>query len=224
MTAFLYPLVGLLLVSLVIIPPNPAAAQAPATDLRTFITAPHGHGLPYAEAHAYGPAAVPELVAMLSDPSLEPHWTKVVAALGCIEDASAVQPLMDFMKRYQGPVSADIFRAILSVLPAIGQIAYRGDPTALKIITDFVDPGAYLKYGIGFVYGRYRDAALAEILGPMDIMALGVSGRPEALAALKKMLDDPAFRQEWRDNVTEAIDVNGKMATLGPEKVFGAGL
>ena len=55
-------------------------------------------------------------------------------------------------------------------------------------------------------------------------MALGVSGRPEALALLKKMLDDPAFRKDWRDNVTEAIDVNGKMSTLGPEKVFGAGL
>jgi len=224
MTSFLYPLVGVLFASLVLIPPNPAAAQAPTTDLRTFITTVHLHGLPYAEAHAYGPGAVPELVAMLSDPSLEPHWTKVVAALGCIEDSSAVPPLMDFMKRFQGPVSPDVFRAILSVLPALGQIAYRGDPTALKIITDFADPGAYQKYGIGFVYGRYRNDALPEILGPIDIMALGVSGRPEALALLQKMLDDPAFRKDWRDNVTEAIDVNGKMSTLGPEKVFGAGL
>jgi len=224
MPPFVWMFVGLLITSLVIVPANPAGAQAPPTDLRSFITAAHAHGLPYAQAHAYGPAAVPELVAMLSDPSLEPHWTKVVAALGCIEDASAVQPLMDFMKRYQGPVSADILRAVLSVLPALGQIAYRGDPTALNIITDFADPGAYLKYGIGFAYGRYSGATLVEVLGPMDIMALGVSGRPEALALLKKMLDDPAFRQDWRPNVTEAIEVNGKMSTLGPEKVFGAGL
>ncbi len=55
----------------------------------------------------------------------------------------------------------------------------------------------------------------------MDIMALGVSGRAEALALLKRMLSDPNLRKEWRDNVTEAIDVNVKMSSLGPEKVFG---
>jgi hypothetical protein len=157
---------------------------------------------------------------MLKDPSLEPYWTNIVATLGCIEDASAVQPLMDFMKRQRGAISADAFRAVLSVLPAIGQIAYRGDPAALKIITDFADPGAYKSYRIRFVYGRYRDAALAEVLGRMDIIALGVSGRAEALTLLKRMLNDPALRKEWRDNVTEAIDVNVKMSTLGPEKVF----
>jgi hypothetical protein len=221
MTAFLASLVGLLFVFPVIISTNPAAAQAPSVDLRTFVTSLHSHGLPYAEAHAYGPQAVPELVAMLWDPSLEPHWTKIVATLGCIEDASAVQPLMDFMRRQQGAISADTFRAVLSVLTAIGQIAYRGDPAALKIITDFVDPGAYKSYGIGFVYGRYHDAALAEVLGRMDIAALGVSGRPEALALLKGMLNDPALRKDWRDNVAEAIDVNVKMRSLGPEKVFG---
>jgi hypothetical protein len=242
MAAFLSSLVGLLFLLLVFIGTGTAAAQMPSAsptaspggvtspaaptsatpvDLRTFVTAPHFHGLPYAEAHAYGPKAVPELVAMLKDRSLEPHWTKIVATLGCIGDASAVQPLMDFMKRQKGTISADAFRAVLSVLTAIGQIAYGGDPAALKIITDFADPGAYKKYGIHFVYDRYRDAALADVLVPMDIMALGVSGRAEALTLLKRMLNDTALRKEWRTNVTEAIDINVKMSSLGPEKVFG---
>jgi len=195
--------------------------RAGPVDLRTFVTTAYVHGLPYAEAHAYGPQAVPELVAMLKDPSLEPHWTNIVATLGCIEDASAVQPLMDFMKRQRGAISADAFRAVLSVLTAIGQIAHGGDPAALKIITDFADPRAYKTYGVRFVYGRYRDAALADVLVPTDIMALGVSGRAEALTLLKRMLNDPALRKEWRDNVTEAIDLNVKMSSLGPEKVFG---
>jgi hypothetical protein len=189
-------------------------------DLRTFVTTMHIHGLPYAEAHAYGPQAVPALVAMLKDPSLEPYWTNIVATLGCIEDASAVEPLMDFMKRQRGTISADAFRAVLSVLPAIGQIAYRGDAAALKVITDFADPGAYKSYRVRFAYGRYREDTLAEILGRMDIMALGVSGRPEALTLLKRMQSDPNLRKEWRDNVAEAIDVNVKMSSLGPEKVF----
>jgi hypothetical protein len=221
MSGYLSSLVGLLF--LVFTPTYFAAAQVPSMDLRTFVTAQHIHGLPYAEAHAYGPRAVPELVAMLKDPSLEPHWTNIVATLGCIGDASAVQPLMDFMKRQHGTISADVFRAVLSVLTAIGQIAYHGDPAALKIITDFADPGAYKSYGIDFVYGRYHGDALGEILARMDIRALGESGRPEALALLKGMRNDLALRKERRDNVTEAIDINEKMSRLGPEKVFVEG-
>jgi hypothetical protein len=157
---------------------------------------------------------------MLNDPSLEGHWAKIVVTLGFIEDASAVQPLMDFMKRQAGPISSDAFRAILSVLPAVGQIAYRGDPTALQIITAFVDPGAYRTYGIDFVYSRYHDDAIGEVLRRADIMALGVSGRPEALALLKQMLGDPALPSAWKSEVTNAIDVNVKMSTVGPERVF----
>ena len=51
-------------------------------------------------------------------------------------------------------------------------------------------------------------------------MALGVSGRPEALALLRQMGNDPALRQAWKSEVTDAIDLNVKMNTLGPEKVF----
>jgi hypothetical protein len=189
-------------------------------DLRTFVTSIYAHGLPYADAHAYGPDAVPALVAMLNDRSLEAYWANIVVTLGFIEDASAVQPLMDFMKRQTGPISPDAFRAILSVLPAVGQIAYRGDPTALQIITDFVDPGSYRSYGIDFVYSRYHDDAIGEVLGRANIMALGVSGRPEALALLKQMSADPALRPAWKSEVTNAIDVNVKMSTLGPERVF----
>jgi hypothetical protein len=205
---------------LVFLASNRALAQTPSVDLRTFVTSTYAHGLPYVDAHAYGTDAVPSLVAMLTDRSLEPHWAKIVVTLGFIEDASAVQPLMDFVKQQTGPISSDAFRAILSVLPAVGQIAYRGDPTALQIVMAFVDPGAYRSYGIDFVYSRYHGDAIGEILGRADIMALGVSGRPEALAVLKQMAGDPALRQAWKSEVTNAIDVNVKMSTFGPERVF----
>src|SRR5262249_6359508 len=159
-------------------------AQTPSVDLRTFVTSTYAHGLPYIDAHAYGPEAVASLVAMLNDRSLEPHWAKIVAMLGFIADASAVQTLMDVMERQMGPIALDAFRAILSVLPAIGQIAYRGDPTAMQIVTAFADPGAYRSYGIDFAYSRYHDEAIGEVLQRADIMALGVSGRPEALDLL----------------------------------------
>jgi len=220
MAALRSSLVGVLFGLLVLLPSDRVFAQTPSVDLRTFVTSFYAHGLPYADAHAYGPGAVSELAEMLDDPSLQIHWAKIVAALGFIEDASAVQPLMDFMKRQTGPISSDAFRAILGVLPAIGQIAYRGDPTALEIITNFVDPAAYQSYGINFSYSRYHDEAIGEVLGRANIMALGVSGRPEALALLKQMGNDPALRQAWKSEVTGAIDLNVKMSTLGPEKVF----
>jgi HEAT repeat protein len=190
-------------------------------DIRTFVTNWYPHGLPCPEAHAYGPGAVPDLAAMLGDPSLEAHWVNVVAALGCIRDATAVQPLMDFMKRQQGPVSVEVFRAVLGVLPAVGQIASGGDPAAIQIITDFVDSGAVRRYGVGLVYGRYHDDALAEVLGRMAINGLGVSGRPEALAHLKRLSGDPALRKDWLDNVSEAISLNERVMRLGPAKAFG---
>lgn len=213
-------LVGCLLGLLVLLANVRTLAQTPSVDLRTFVTSTYAHGLPYVDAHAYGADAVPPLVAMLNDRSLEPHWAKIVVTLGFIEDPSAVQPLMDFMKRQTGPISSDAFRAILSVLPAVGQIAFRGDPTALQIVMAFVDPGAYRSYGIDFVYSRYHDDAIGEVLQRADIMALGVTGRPETLDVLKQMAGDPALRQAWKSEVTNAIDVNVKMSTLGPEKVF----
>ncbi|MBI3447300.1 MAG: hypothetical protein HY049_00050 [Acidobacteria bacterium] len=202
--------------------PSPTPpAPSPSTDLRTFVTNWYSHGLPCPEAHAYGPATVPDLAVMLKDPSLEAHWVKVVAALGCIRDASAVQPLMEFMTRQKSVISVDAFRAVLGVLPAIGQIASGGDATALRIVTDFVDPGACKLYGVAFTYGRYHHEALAEVLGRMAINGLGVSGQPDALVHLKQMLSAPALRADWRDNVEEAISLNERVRTLGPAKAFG---
>jgi hypothetical protein len=158
---------------------------------------------------------------MLEDSSLEPHWVTIVATLGCLRDESAVQPLMAFLKRQQGNISADAFRAALGVLPAIGQIASGGNTVALTIITDFTNPSACKSYGVGFVYGRYHNDALAEVLGRMAINALGLSGQPKALKLLKRMGNAPTLRKDWLDNVEEAISLNERVRSLGPAKAFG---
>jgi len=54
---------------------------------------------------------------------------------------------------------------------------------------------------------------------PRNFLALGVSGRADALALLNKMLNDPSV-QKWRSNITDAIDVNVRMRNFGPSKVF----
>src|SRR5438552_4936182 len=47
-----------------------ASTQAQSRDLKSFVTQWYVHGTPYAEAHAYGPGAIPELVSMLHDPAM----------------------------------------------------------------------------------------------------------------------------------------------------------
>ncbi len=199
---------------------GPASAQAPTEDLRTFVTNWYVHGTPYDEARAYGPGAIPDLVAMLHDPEMEPHWVKVVYTLGCIGDPSAVQPLMDFLRGLHGEISVDAFRGALGVLPAIGSIAYGGDGTAIGIIKDFVGPTALSTYGVDFSYGRYQGAALSEVLGRMSIMGLGFSGRPESLDLLNQMFQDHSLRTDWVDNVSEAININSSISRLGPARVY----
>ena len=106
-------------------------------DVRTFVTRFYAHGIPYAEAKALGKAAIPELVALLKDSRMEPHWTKVVWVLGCIGDPSVTPPLLDFLKRQQGPISVDAFRAALAVLPSLGHVARGGDTAALRALARF---------------------------------------------------------------------------------------
>jgi hypothetical protein len=200
-----------------------SSAQTPSVDLKTFITSWYVHGTPYSDARAYGSAALPELIAMLHDPSMETHWVKVVYTIGCIGDPAGVQPLMDFLQSQRGEISADAFRATLGVLPAIGSIAYSGDPTALKIINDFVDPGACSTYGVTFSYGHYHDTALSEVMGRMTIAALGFSGRPAALDRLNQMFADHSLRPDWVDNVAEAININTRVVSLGPARAYAGG-
>jgi len=209
-----------LLVLLVPILLGPAPAHAQTVDVKTFVTQWYVHGTPYAEAHAYGPQAIPELVAMLQDPQMEPHWVKIVYTLGSIGDPAAVQPLMDFLRGLHGEISVDAFRGALGVLPAIGSIAYGGDAGAIKIVQDFVQPTADATYGVDFTYGRYRGDALAEVLGRMSIMGLGFSGRPESLDLLNKMFNDHGTRADWLDNVSEAITINSRITSLGPTRVY----
>lgn len=179
------------------------------------------HGIPYAEARAYGPSAVPELVAMLQDPSMEPHWTKVIWTLGCIGDPAAVSPLMTFLKQQRGEVSVDAFRGVLAVMPALGMIAQSGDREALSIVMAYTNSRQWLPAGLYFGYQRYRGAALGEVLSRTAIQGLAVSGRTEARQLLESMNHSADLRPDWRDNVGEALRIHERINAEGAARVFG---
>jgi hypothetical protein len=195
------------------------AGQGPV-DPKTLVTRPAIHGIPYAEARAYCRQAIPALVVMLHDPSLEDYWDKIIYVLGCIGDPAATGPLMDFLKSQQGEISVQTFRATLAVLPALGHIARGGDRAAFTTITDFTQADQWQKAGLGFSYGRYRGEALGEVLGRTAIQGLGITGTTEALGALYSLGSDPALRPDWHDNVEEAVSLNLRIGRLGADAVF----
>lgn len=200
--------------------PDPAAPAAPAS-LRAFVTSWYVHGMPWAQARAYGTEAVPELIQMLNDSAMEPHWAKVVYVLGCIGDGSAKQPLIEFMQQQKGEVSADAFRGVLGVPCAMGQIAQH-DNQSLDLLMNLAtrtDQGQSL--GLTLSYGRYHGDALGEVLGRMALQGLGASGRPEALTVLQNLLADRTLRTDWLDNVSEAITLNQQVQSVGPQRLWG---
>jgi HEAT repeat protein len=196
------------------------AAGNDSTDLRTFITQTYGHGVPYHDARAYGPQAVPELLSMLGDSSLEPHWSKVVFTLGAIGDPSAVQPLQSFLKHQRGEVSRNAFQAMLAVPPALGCIANGGDPAAFDTLLRLAKLGN-AKGVVKGSYRRYRGTAMKEVIGRMAIQGLGITGTAEASRVLEGMRTDRRLRNDWRDNVDEASALATRVQREGLDRILG---
>lgn len=199
----------------------PLFAGAAESATRTFVTQLYFHGVPYIEARSLGAAAVPELVDMLDEPELAPFWTNIVTTLGFIGDPAAVAPMLDFARRQEGEISADVFRAALSVATALGHLAHDGDDEALQQLIAWTrdTEGS----GIRLSYKHYSGAALDEVLGRMAVQALGISGRTEALERLHAMAGDRAMRADWEDNVSEALELHHKVKSRGVASVAPKG-
>lgn len=215
---------GILAVSMAVASAGLAmGATGDASDLRAFITRQYVHGVPYRDARAFGPQAVPELVSMLEDPLLEPHWSTVVFTLGAIGDPSAVQPLQSFLKHQRGELSQGAFRAMLAVPPALGIIANGGDPAAFSTLVRLTKQGRSTKGDIRGSYLRYRGTAMKEVLGRMAIQGLGLTGTAEASRVLDAMRTSRKLRPDWRDNVAEANALAVRVQREGLDQILGGG-
>lgn len=189
-------------------------------DLRTFVTRTPVDGIPYDQARAYGSPAIPTLLTMLHDRSMEEYWDKIVYVLGCIGDPAATGPLLDFLKSLQGEISVQAFRATLAVLPALGHIARGGDSTAFTALVDFTQADQWEKAGLAFSFARYHGPALGEVLGRTAIQGLGIAGTTQALDALHSLGSNLTLRPDWRDNVDEAVTLNIRVSLLGADRAF----
>jgi len=198
----------------------PASAQSAdlSTDARAFVTQLYFEGVPYDHARALGKEALPDLYAVLADPSLEAYWVNTVGTIGYIGSPDSVEPLMAFLRGFEGEVSVHAFRAALQVMPALGSIHGAGSEAALDVLVAFSDDAHWQVEPLGLRYGGYEGEALGEVLGRMAVMGLGWSGTEAATAHLESLR--PGLRADWTDNVDEALTLNARIRAQGAEAVF----
>lgn len=197
---------------------SPSLMSAETKDIRAFVTTRYFHGIPYEEARAYGPAAIPALTEMLHEESLAPYWENIVGTLGYIGDPRAVEVLTSFLSDLKGEVSLNEFRAALAVPPALGHFAAKNEK-ALDLLTQFADRKTPQGVTVSFSFKRYSGEALEEVFGRVAIQGLGISGSSKALAFLEtKKKSAPT---DWQDNFAEAIEMNKRIRSQGAAEVFG---
>jgi hypothetical protein len=190
------------------------------TDVRTFVTRWYPRGIQYSDAKAFGPQAVPELVAMLKDAGMEEHQTKIVWVLGCIGDPSATSALMEFLTSQKGEVSTETFRATLAVFPSLGHLARGGDGKAFDALSRFARPGGSEPSSMAFSYRRYKGAVLGDLLGRTAVQGLGIAGTAQAQAVLDGLAQSSDLPADWRDNIDEALKLNARVVELGADRAF----
>src|SRR5215471_12914814 len=165
-------------------------------------------GLPYAEIRRFGPAAQPRLRAMLNNAAEKEYWSNIVGAIGIIGGPGASDVLIGYIKANRDRVlEPDAYRAALTAVTALGYVANGGDVRAMNFITDAArhanEPSS-----------RSDSLRLSpSAVGVQAILALGLSGRPEARAVLQEMQrhGDDAMR----DRTAESLRTLEHVAQVG---------
>jgi hypothetical protein len=216
-------------------PPNPAGAPAQSeADINMRVDDLVGRhymdGIPYPVANALGPAALPHLFELLGNADQKPFWVNIIVTIGFIEDAAAIGPLVSFLEKTPGEVDHFTFRALLSVPYSLGCIAAGGDNVSLAYLTGNIQASQSRALGWSF-----QGKPAAELIAEQSVMALAVSGRPEARNLLLDLqgrlaqATGPQTSAVRSDNVDQGLAImdriasEGRAAILNPRRGNGKG-
>jgi hypothetical protein len=201
-------------------PPAPAQSggdDSPSLPIEEFVRQTYFHGVPYREATAYGPAVVPKLLEMLSDPREEEHWKNIVVTLCLVGGREVAGPIERFIGTPAGEVlSRPSYDAKSNAIIALGYLVHRtGSEEALSYLAAGVDPERWrerLSWQSPYVPLEARDEQLAQLA----ILGLALSGRPAALAVLEAQRDEKhAQTPQMRGVIEEAIATNQTIQRRG---------
>ncbi len=191
---------------------GPAAPPA-AADVVPFVQTLHIHGVPYEQARQFGPEAVPLLLDLLADPANEVYATNIVVTLGFIGHPSARQPLLDYLTQTQGEVSLDRFRGLTSVPYALSQLAHQGDVASLDFLLQASDPNYWNAQTLPWTFnGLSPNLELYH----QTLLALGVSGLPQALTRLEQITNQGGLSAQADNEVLQqALELNQRVQQEG---------
>jgi len=154
-----------------------------------FVRKGYIHGVPYEDARSLGPAAVPHLVSLLSDPEERANWGSICSTLGYIGDPTAFQTLKDFVwKRFKGEINSRSFGDIEIAQESIGFIAATSTP-AMDYLAKGVNPAFW--DSLPWRWGRFAGRALSVRMSEVTIVSLPYSNRVEAQKLLLRLRDHP---------------------------------
>jgi len=145
------------------------------------------HGMTPALAESLvGQDGIPTLRRLLADPDF-PRHDNVVAMLACLDDGSATEDLLSYLRRppTRG-LSAEQDRALLLAPEALGHLAARGDQRALEALLDMTAPGAR---GATLVAAARASNAPADTHRELLASALRGLARTGAPLALDRLAD-----------------------------------
>lgn len=195
-----------------IVLPHLALAQE-REPVREFVTAEYYHGIPRDQAAHYGPEAVPELLAVLEDPSERDSWDQVVDMLSIVGDARATPALTAFFEdRFEGTVTLETFQALTQVPRALGAIASRGDPEAEEWLARGLRPEAWPERRVNWTFPALDAGKKEAFLSKLSISGMARVGTPTSLERLRTLersietLEAPP--EILRPAIAEAIATN----------------
>jgi len=194
----------------------------PTLPVEQFVAQSFVHGVPYAQAATYGPAAVPTLVWILKNPAWESKWSYAATVLAIIGDTAAVDAVIEFIREPgAGEVTPERRWARGNAVLSLGYAANRGNAKALQYLEYGLDPRGWGQLGLRGLRGRAADAAVDDedsedqALAGRAALGLALSGRPEARAALEARLRGPGRSAREQATLQTALEEHGKVAAKG---------
>ena len=170
----------------------------PDESIETVVRRHYPGGLPYAEIRRFGSAALPRLRAMLNNATEKEYWPNIVGAIGIVGGPDASDALIAYIDASRDrSLEPDVYRAALTAVVALGYVANSGDARAMSFIADAAqrtnEPSPHTDSL------RLSPSAI----GVQAILALGLSGRPEARVALEELQrsGDAAMRERAAESL-----------------------
>jgi hypothetical protein len=182
-----------------------------------FVSGIYEHSVPYREAHALGPHALPQLTAMLEKERHKFYWQTIAATINYIGEPSGFPTLRSFMlNRFQGEIDTPTFSAMAAIMATMGPLAATSD-SAFAFLVSGTNPEFWsnLRWTNEHHKGRYLRVLWSELA----INSMALSGRREAVPVLERLAKTP-FDEKQRANIEEGLKTQREVEAVGRERYY----